>query len=105
MNGAAIAAACAFDRKGTATKRPRIASAKPLGKKSTPSADPPRTPRARAAQTGYRIGELRHVTREPFVAQWATSLLAMLGRAEVQVELGADDRTHHKQRDSHEMHQ
>jgi len=97
MNGAAIAAACAFDRKGTATKRPRIASAKPLGKKSTPSADPPRTPRARAAQTGYRIGELRHVTREPFVAQWATSLLAMLGRAEVQVELGADDRTHHKQ--------
>ena len=26
-----------------------------------------------------------------------TSLLAMLGRAEVQVELGADDRTHHKQ--------
>ena len=55
------------------------------------------------------IGSASFVTRrgsgEPFVAQWATSLLAMLGRAEVQVELGADDRTHHKQRDSHEMHQ
>ena len=55
------------------------------------------------------IGLASFVTRrgsgEPFVAQWATSLLAMLGRAEVQVELGADDRTHHKQRDSHEMHQ
>jgi hypothetical protein len=35
---------------------------------------------------------------EPFVAQWATSLLAMLGRAEVQVELGADDHTPQQQR-------
>jgi hypothetical protein len=54
------------------------------------------------------IGSASFVTRrgsgEPFVAQWATSLLAMLGRAEVQVELGADDSTHHKQRDNHEMH-
>src|SRR6516165_5946388 len=41
------------------------------------------------ARRVYRIGELRHATsfREPFVAQWATSLLAMLGHAEVQVEL------------------
>src|SRR5262245_27208515 len=72
----------------------------------TPSANPPRTPAPERARRV--IGSASFVTRrgsgEPFVAQWATSLLALLGRAEVQVELGADDRTHHNNRDSHEMH-
>src|SRR5215472_10425220 len=47
MNGAAIAAACAFDRKGSAGyQTPAHRVSQTVAKKSTPSANPPRTFRA-----------------------------------------------------------
>jgi hypothetical protein len=45
---------------GSFDSAPRALIARLVG---DPSANPPRTPRARAGKTGYRIGELRHATR------------------------------------------